>query len=300
MTASTFDPAVYKETTRVQWQDAADGVAPLGPGLRPLARRRDAADARPRGASVRGHACSTSPPARAGRRSPRPARGARRARDRHLVEHPRRGCRRGTCGRSVERRDAGDGRRVARRRARFVRRGDLTARAHVPAGQARARSPRKGRVAPGRPLRGDRLLRAGARTGSSRCRSRSSARTPSCRRPAPGLPGPFSATNLGELLEGAGFRDVEVQRRRGAAAAWQRSGVHPARARVVRSAAPDARRASTRRPRTRPGPRSRRRWASSKARPASPARANCSSAQGRSSSRRAASWPPDSLPSACT
>jgi SAM-dependent methyltransferase len=30
--------------------------------------------------------------------------------------------------------------------------------------------------------------------------------------PAPGLPGPFSATNLGELLEGAGFRDVEVQR----------------------------------------------------------------------------------------
>jgi SAM-dependent methyltransferase len=30
--------------------------------------------------------------------------------------------------------------------------------------------------------------------------------------PGPGLPGPFSATNIGELLEGAGFRDVEVQR----------------------------------------------------------------------------------------
>ncbi len=30
--------------------------------------------------------------------------------------------------------------------------------------------------------------------------------------PGPGLPGPFSATNLGELLEGAGFRDVEVHR----------------------------------------------------------------------------------------
>jgi len=30
--------------------------------------------------------------------------------------------------------------------------------------------------------------------------------------PAPGLPGPFSATNVGELLEGAGFRDVEVRR----------------------------------------------------------------------------------------
>ncbi len=30
--------------------------------------------------------------------------------------------------------------------------------------------------------------------------------------PAPGLPGPFSATNLGELLEGAGFQDVQVQR----------------------------------------------------------------------------------------
>ena len=30
--------------------------------------------------------------------------------------------------------------------------------------------------------------------------------------PAPGLPGPFSATNLGELLEGAGFQEVEVHR----------------------------------------------------------------------------------------
>jgi cyclopropane fatty-acyl-phospholipid synthase-like methyltransferase len=30
--------------------------------------------------------------------------------------------------------------------------------------------------------------------------------------PAPGLPGPFSAANLGELLESAGFRDVEVHR----------------------------------------------------------------------------------------
>ena len=30
--------------------------------------------------------------------------------------------------------------------------------------------------------------------------------------PAPGLPGPFSATNLAELLESAGFQDVQVQR----------------------------------------------------------------------------------------
>jgi len=30
--------------------------------------------------------------------------------------------------------------------------------------------------------------------------------------PAPGLPGPFSAANLGEQLEAAGFRDVEVHR----------------------------------------------------------------------------------------
>lgn len=30
--------------------------------------------------------------------------------------------------------------------------------------------------------------------------------------PAPGLPGPFSATNLGELLESAGFKDVDVRR----------------------------------------------------------------------------------------
>jgi SAM-dependent methyltransferase len=30
--------------------------------------------------------------------------------------------------------------------------------------------------------------------------------------PAPGLPGPFSATKLGELLAGAGFEDVEVHR----------------------------------------------------------------------------------------
>jgi SAM-dependent methyltransferase len=30
--------------------------------------------------------------------------------------------------------------------------------------------------------------------------------------PGPGLPGPFSATNLGELLEEAGFREVQVQR----------------------------------------------------------------------------------------
>lgn len=30
--------------------------------------------------------------------------------------------------------------------------------------------------------------------------------------PGPGLPGPFSATDLGELLEGIGFREVEVHR----------------------------------------------------------------------------------------
>ena len=30
--------------------------------------------------------------------------------------------------------------------------------------------------------------------------------------PAPGQPGPFSAANLGELLENAGFTDVEVHR----------------------------------------------------------------------------------------
>ena len=30
--------------------------------------------------------------------------------------------------------------------------------------------------------------------------------------PGPGLPGPFSAVNLGELLESAGFREVEVRR----------------------------------------------------------------------------------------
>ena len=30
--------------------------------------------------------------------------------------------------------------------------------------------------------------------------------------PGPGLPGPFSATNLGELLESAGFEDVDVRR----------------------------------------------------------------------------------------
>ena len=30
--------------------------------------------------------------------------------------------------------------------------------------------------------------------------------------PAPGLPGPFSATNLGELFEAAGFRDVRLER----------------------------------------------------------------------------------------
>jgi hypothetical protein len=30
--------------------------------------------------------------------------------------------------------------------------------------------------------------------------------------PAPGLPGPFSAAGLGDLLENAGFRDVEVHR----------------------------------------------------------------------------------------
>jgi SAM-dependent methyltransferase len=30
--------------------------------------------------------------------------------------------------------------------------------------------------------------------------------------PAPGMPGPFSAVGLGDLLEAAGFRDVEVHR----------------------------------------------------------------------------------------
>ena len=59
--------------------------------------------------------------------------------------------------------------------------------------------------------------------------------------PGPGLPGPFSATNLGELLEGG-----RVPRRRGAAGrsaapACLGGRMHPARAGVVRCAAPDAR-----------------------------------------------------------
>ena len=100
--------------------------------------------------------------------------------------------------------------------------------------------------------------------------------------PGPGLPGPFSATNLarapraGRLPRGAGA----TARRAPPARLGRR--VHPARAGVVRRAAPDARQARRGRRVRQPGPRSRSRSGSSRRRTGSPARANCWWVQGRS------------------
>ena len=79
MTTTTFDPVAYKQTTTQQWQEAAEAWHRWGPTLEEwlgeatelmldLARH-------PR----RARACSTSRPARAGRRSPQPAASARAA-----------------------------------------------------------------------------------------------------------------------------------------------------------------------------------------------------------------------------
>ena len=208
-------------------------------------------------------------------------RGAVRARHRHLLEHPRRGGRRGTrCG-PCRRRDPRDGRRIARRRARLVRRSHLPARSDVSAGQARGA--RRAREA----------LRAGGRYAAivfseperNRFFSvpisiiRRNAELPP---PGPGLPGPFSATNLAELLEEAGFREVQVQRldaplrlasaaectqlERESFGALHQMLAKPRPSRRVRQ----------------PGPRSRPRSRSSRARTDSPGRANCWWVQGRS------------------
>ncbi len=66
MATSTFDPAAYKETTRAQWQEAAEAWHRWGPTLEAVARRGDGADARPGPDSARERRCSTWRPAPGG------------------------------------------------------------------------------------------------------------------------------------------------------------------------------------------------------------------------------------------
>ena len=66
----TFDPAAYKDTTRAQWEEAADAWHRWGPTLEDWLGRGHRADARRGRRHRRAPACSTSPPAPAGRRSP--------------------------------------------------------------------------------------------------------------------------------------------------------------------------------------------------------------------------------------
>ena len=150
-----------------------------------------------------------------------PRRG--RARDRHLRPDPRRGGarRRAPPGVTTLATRVLDGEQLDVD-ARVVRRGDLAARADVPAGQAgRARSRRGPRCGPADATRRS-SSRSPSGTASSRCRSRSSAGAPSCRRRRPACRARSRAANLGDQLEAAGFRDVEVHRRRGAAPAGER------------------------------------------------------------------------------
>jgi SAM-dependent methyltransferase len=94
--------------------------------------------------------------------------------------------------------------------------------------------------------------------------------------PAPGLPGPFSATGLGDLLVEAGFHDVEVHRdRRPCVSGLPRTAPGSSASRSARytRCLPASSLASG----IRPGPRSRQPCSNTRGRTGSSARASCSS-----------------------
>ena len=77
MATTAFDPVAYKQTTREQWQEAAEAWHRWGPDARAVARPGDGAHARPGPHRARARASSTWRPAPAARRSPRRVASAR-------------------------------------------------------------------------------------------------------------------------------------------------------------------------------------------------------------------------------
>ena len=184
MTTTTFDPAAYKETTREQWQDAAaawhrwDPVFDrwLGEATQQMLdlAHVEAGDARARHRRRLGRAV-----ARGG------AAGRGRARDRHLLEHPRRS----RPLRHVPQASRAIATRVLDGESLDVEPGSFDAAIsrlglmYLP-GQARGTRRRQGCAACGRPLRRDRLLRARAEPVLLGADLDHPHGTPSCRRPA--------------------------------------------------------------------------------------------------------------------
>ena len=292
---------------RVQGDDARavaggrGGLAPLGAVPRGVARRGDRADARP-GRGRRGLARARHR-GRCGRADARGRAAGRRdgrgARDRHLGARSSSTPRRGARGRARERRRPGRWTARSSTSSRVVRRGDLAARADVPArtrqaaldGGAARRSGPGGRYAAivfAEPERNALLL--GADRDHPPPRGAAAARA-----------GPAGAVQLHGARRAARGRGLHRRRgapRRGAASHGVGGGVHPARAGVVRRAPPDARR--PRRGRAggdlgggRGGAR-----ASSRAPAASSARASSWSARGHVAVRPSAAR--GRLPAACT
>ena len=190
--------------------------------------------------------------------------------------------RRGAARRARQRRDAGDGRRGARRRAGLVRRRDLAARADVHAGQGRRRSQRRG-GAPARraatrrscsrsptatgffsvPIGDHPPARASCRRPRPACRARSASRAP--RRAARGgrLHRGRRAPRRGAPPHGVAAECTRFERESFGALHQMLAGLS------------EAERGGVGRDRGRAA-------ASSRGRTASSARASCSSAQGRS------------------
>ncbi len=251
MATTAFDPQAYKQTTRQQWQDAAEAWHRWGPLLEEWLGEAteamlDLAGVQP-GDRVLDVAAGAGGQTLAAARRVGPER--RRARDRHLAEHPRVRRRRGEAcrGSRTSRCTSPTGRRSTSPPASF----DVAIsrrRAHLLPRPRRRRSPSILRgAAPRRPHRGNRRTRRRSATASSRCRSGSSAAAPSCRRPRPACPARSASAQPGVLRVGARGGRVRRRRRPGrrrARAARVRGGVRALRAGVVRCAPPDARRAA--------------------------------------------------------
>ena len=244
MAGAGFDAATYKETTRAQWQDAADAWHRwdpvfdrwLGEGTSLLLDRAAVTE----GSRVLDVAAgSGGQTIEAARRVG--ASGAVLATDiaSNILDHA------GAVAHAAGLANVAtrvDGRREPRGRSRVVRRRDLAPRADVPARQGRARS--RARARRSVPAAGTRRSSSPSPSGtaSSRCRSRSSARGPSCRRRLRGCPARSRQSAWATCSSEAGFTDVAVHAPRGPAAPRERGRVRTARARVVRGAPPDARR----------------------------------------------------------
>ena len=283
MTATTFDPAAYKETTRDQWQDAAEAwhrwdpvfdrwlgaatermldLAQVGEGTRVIdiaagSGGQSLAAAR-RGAVVLATDISSN-----------------------ILDEAAAAARAAGLGGIATR--VMDGESLDVEPGSFDAAISRLGLMYLP--DKPARSPPPGR----RCARADAMRRSSSpspsRTGSSRCRSRSSAAAPSCRRRRRACRGrsrPRTSPSCSRR-PGSTMSRCNGSRRRSGCLGGR---VHAARTGVVRRAAPDARGARPGRRERRPGPRSRRRLESSRRPAGSAARANCSSVQGRSRRER--------------